>query len=51
MQQAMQGVSERGEKLGDLALKTAELRDAAADFATMARQLREAQEKKSFWGW
>ena len=49
--QAVQGVNERGEKLNDLALKTAELKDAAADFATMARQLREAQEKKSFWSW
>ena len=48
---AMQGVNERGEKLNDLALKTSELKDAAADFASMARQLRESQEKKSWFGW
>ena len=51
MAMAMQGVNERGEKLNDLALKTAELKDAAADFASMARQLRESQEKKSWFGW
>ena len=51
MAMAMQGVNERGEKLNDLALKTSELKDAAADFASMARQLRESQEKKSWFSW
>ena len=48
--QAKQSLVERGERLGVLADKTEGLENDAANFASMARKLRQQQEKKSWFG-
>ena len=42
--------NERGQKLDNLVEKTSALKDASEDFAKMAKELRESQEKGIF-GW
>ena len=49
LNQTMDSLNERGEKLSSLAEKTGALRDASKDFAKMAKELRESQEKGLFW--
>ena len=49
LNQTMDSLNERGEKLNSLAEKTSALRDASKDFAKMAKELRESQEKGLFW--
>jgi len=48
--QTRQAFNERGEKLNTLVEKTAALNNASEDFAKMARELKESQEKGIF-GW
>ena len=48
--QTRQAFNERGEKLNTLVEKTAALNSASEDFAKMARELKESQEKGIF-GW
>ena len=46
-----QALAERGEKLRQLQDKTAALEEGAMGFADMAKQLRQAQEKKAGKWW
>lgn len=49
MAEARDQLVERGEKLGRLDDKSAKLADASREFANMAKQLREQQQKQSWW--
>uniref|UniRef100_A0A7S2WMD2 FYVE-type domain-containing protein n=1 Tax=Mucochytrium quahogii TaxID=96639 RepID=A0A7S2WMD2_9STRA len=49
MQQAKIALIKRGEKLNKLADNSAELNNNAANFSSLARQLREREEKKASW--
>ena len=49
MAQGMSALKERGERLEKLDNRTAELGNEAANFADMAKQLKEQTKKKSSW--
>lgn len=49
LNQTRDALNERGEKLSTLAEKTGALRDASRDFAQMAKELKQSQQKGLFW--
>lgn len=49
LDQTRQAFGERGEKLNTLVEKTSALKNASEDFAKMARELKESQQKGLFW--
>jgi len=49
LNQTGEAFRERGEKLNSLAEKTDKLKNASEDFAKMARELKESQQKGFFW--
>ena len=48
IEESLHAARERGEKLGELGEKTQQLSDDAADFASLAKQLRQQQERPFF---
>ena len=49
LDQTRQAFGERGEKLNNLVEKTSALKNASEDFAKMAKELKESQQKGFFW--